>query len=165
MSHRYRLDATASVAPGGRIVSYRWTIGGKTVATRPRATITLRARKAPHRVTLTVSDDRGARRRVTTAVAPPRSPTVRITLPTKSLFTGDADSALTKRAQRTITGLRSHIRNAETVTVTGFGGRHAARAVARSLFAGSGPRPRTVRVTSRHDTSDDRVEITIIKRR
>lgn len=187
--HRFRLDASTSVDPDGRLVRYRWRLGGRTLATGVRATVRLPARRRPYRLTLTVVDDDGARGQATVSVRAPHPPPIRITLPVRILFASDS-SYLTAPARRAVRRLRRHVRGAIKVTVVGHSdswgparynrwmSERRARRVAAALLSGVRPRPRAVRVvglgarrpvasnaTPAGRAANRRVEIRIVTRR
>jgi len=154
---RYALDGRASVDPDGRIVSWRWRLSGRTIATKARATVRLAPRSAPYRLTLTVVDDRGASATTTVTVRAPQPPEVRVTIPARIGFAADS-SVLSSRAVRLLADLRERVGGARRLVVVGHSdargpagynrwlSERRARAVARALLDGVRPRPRTIEV-------------------
>jgi uncharacterized protein len=75
---RFRLDARRSSESGGRIVAYRWTLGGRLLSLRAVFTHALAYRRGrPYRVKLTVTDATGTSASTVVVVRPPRPPRTR----------------------------------------------------------------------------------------
>jgi len=150
---QYTLDGTTSYDQneGGRIVAYRWTLGGKLVSRKAAFTRSFDAGK--HRLRLTVINRYGLKDSTRVTVAPKLQVT-RLTLP-DVLFCFDCHT-LSRTAARIVGKSRAYARGARRVQVTGHTdavgsdaynlalSRRRTTSVRRALLADLRPRPRAV---------------------
>lgn len=160
----YALDASRSVDPDGRIVRWRWQIDGRTVATVARARVRLPKRRAPHRVTLTVTDDGGATSVVRMRTASDR----RVKVMVRTAYAYRSPRALTPRVRRLLLALRPQVERARRLRVIDYArpseparrGLARARRLARHLLRVRSA-PRGVIVERRPTRGADRWRIVV----
>jgi hypothetical protein len=117
----FTFDATLSVDPGGTIVAYRWTLGGRVLATTPRFHHFLSNAHRSYSLTLTVLDDKGRSATTHLTVSPRawRAPVMDVTIPATANFCVDcaqpwpAVRSLLRRLRRYARDARSRTQPAQ----------------------------------------------------
>jgi DNA-binding beta-propeller fold protein YncE len=153
----FTFDATLSVDPHGRIVSYIWTLDGHVVSTAPRFHRFFPASHHSYRITLTLRDDHGHSDSTVVSISPSarRAPVVHITIPATATFCVDC-AQLSAPMTALVRRLRHYARGAQLVSIASYAdatGRRAhnlalthrrSQAIARVLLSGLLPRPQRI---------------------
>jgi DNA-binding beta-propeller fold protein YncE len=150
----FAFDATLSVAPDAKIVSYVWTLDGHVISTSSRFHRFFSSIHRSYRVTLTVRDDHGSSASTTVIVSPSatRAPVVRLTIPATATFCLDCAEPSAQMATF-VRGLRHYARGAQLVSIASYADatgsraynlaltRKRSQAIARVLLFGLHPGP------------------------
>jgi hypothetical protein len=162
----FAFDATLSVDPGGKLVSYRWTLDGRVVALTPRFSRFFSSGRRSYRLTLTVLDDKGLSASTVVAVSPQarRAPVLHVVIPAAATFCLDCTHP-SSAAATLLRGLRRYARGAHLVSISSYADatgsraynlnltRRRSHAIAHLLLSGLVPAPRRIAL-SWHGESD-----------
>jgi DNA-binding beta-propeller fold protein YncE len=153
----FTFDATLSVDPYGRIVSYIWTLDGHVISTALRFHRFFSASHHSYRITLTVRDDHGHSDSTVVTVSPSarHAPILHITIPATATFCIDC-AELSAPMAALVRGLRHYARGAKLVSIASYADATGSRAhnlalthrrsqaIARVLLSGLLPRPQRI---------------------
>jgi hypothetical protein len=156
----FTFDATLSIDPGGRILSYAWTLDGHVISTSPRFHHFFSSARRTYRLTLTVRDDHGSSDSATVTISPraTRPPVLHITIPATATFCSDC-ARLSARMAAFVRGLRHYARGAKLVSIASYADATGTRSynlaltnrrsqsIARILLSGLHPGPRRSTLT------------------
>ena len=155
----FAFDATLSLDPDGKILSYTWTLDGHVISTSPRFHRFFSSAKRAYTLTLTVRDDRGLSASTTVTVSPKatRPPEIHLTIPATVPFCLDC-ARPSPRMAAFVRGLRHYARGARLVSIASYAdstGTHAynlqltrrrSETIAHLLLAGLFPQPHHVQL-------------------
>ena len=153
----FAFDASLSVDPGGKIVAYRWMLGGRVISTTSRFHRFFSNSRRIYSITLTVLDDKGQSASTVLSVSPRarRAPALNVTNPATASFCVECaqpSSAATSLLRR----LRRYARGARLVSISSYSDatgtraydlaltRRRSQAIAGLLLSGLTPAPRQV---------------------
>jgi DNA-binding beta-propeller fold protein YncE len=156
----FTFDATLSIDPDGRILSYTWTLDGHVISTSPSFHHFFSSAHRTYRLTLTVRDDHGSSGSTTVTISPraTRPPVLHITIPATATFCSDC-ARLSARMAAFVRGLRHYARGAELVSIASYADATGTRSynltlthrrsqnIARMLLSGLHPGPRRTALT------------------
>ncbi len=162
----FTFDASLSVDPSGRIVAYRWMLGGRLIASTARFHRFFSNAHRSYSITLTVLNDKGVSASTVLTVSPraKRAPALNVTIPATASFCVECAQP-SPAATSFLRRLRRYARGARLVSIASYSdatGTHAynlaltrrrSRAIARLLLSGLSPAPRQVHL-SWHGESD-----------
>jgi YD repeat-containing protein len=154
---RFAFDGTLSADPDGRIVSYRWTLDGRVIATTARFGRFFSSARRSYRLTLTVVDDHGLSASTAITVSPRArsAPVVHVTIPATATFCLDCAQPSPAMAAL-VRGLRRYARGARLVSIASYADatgtraynlaltRRRTQAIARVLLTGLSPAPHRI---------------------
>ncbi len=150
----FTFDATLSIDPDGRILSYTWTLDGHVISSSPRFHHFFSNAHRAYTLTLTVRDDHGSSDSTTVTVSPraTRPPVLHITVPATATFCTDC-ARPSGRMAALVRGLRHYARGARLVSIASYADatgtrshnlaltRRRSQNIARILLSGLRPPP------------------------